>query len=112
MSNAPTTLDGLTPGTWCIDPSHTEVGFVARHAMVTKVRGYFRESRAPIVVADEFANSSRHRDHEGRLRRHRQRRPRRPPAQSADFFDAETYPGDDLRLQHPSSSTSSPSSAT
>ena len=32
----------INPGTYAIDPAHTEVGFVARHAMVTKVRGYFR----------------------------------------------------------------------
>jgi polyisoprenoid-binding protein YceI len=28
-------------GTWTIDPTHTRLGFVARHAMVTKVRGAF-----------------------------------------------------------------------
>ena len=28
-------------GTWTIDPAHTRLGFVARHAMVTKVRGSF-----------------------------------------------------------------------
>ena len=33
------TLNGLSAGTWAIDPTHTEVGFVARHLMVTKVRG-------------------------------------------------------------------------
>ncbi|MEP6816121.1 MAG: YceI family protein [Marmoricola sp.] len=36
------TLSDLT-GTWTLDPSHTRVGFVARHAMVTKVRGSFNE---------------------------------------------------------------------
>lgn len=30
-------------GTYTIDPTHTEIGFVARHAMVTKVRGAFKE---------------------------------------------------------------------
>ena len=35
----------INPGTYAIDPAHTEVGFVARHAMVTKVRGYFRAVR-------------------------------------------------------------------
>ncbi len=34
-------------GTWAIDPSHTRVGFVARHAMVTKVRGAFGTSPGP-----------------------------------------------------------------
>lgn len=36
------TLSALT-GTYTIDPSHSRVGFVARHAMVTKVRGGFNE---------------------------------------------------------------------
>jgi polyisoprenoid-binding protein YceI len=30
-------------GTYRIDPAHSRVGFVARHAMVTKVRGSFNE---------------------------------------------------------------------
>src|SRR6478735_4338753 len=30
-------------GTYTIDPNHTRIGFVARHAMVTKVRGSFNE---------------------------------------------------------------------
>ena len=35
----PTTLTG----TYAIDPAHSRIGFVARHAMVTKVRGSFNE---------------------------------------------------------------------
>jgi polyisoprenoid-binding protein YceI len=35
-------LTDLT-GTYTIDPAHTRIGFVARHAMVTKVRGSFDE---------------------------------------------------------------------
>lgn len=30
-------------GTWALDPAHTRIGFSARHAMVTKVRGNFEE---------------------------------------------------------------------
>jgi polyisoprenoid-binding protein YceI len=30
-------------GTYTLDPAHTRIGFVARHAMVTKVRGSFNE---------------------------------------------------------------------
>ena len=30
-------------GTYAIDPSHSRIGFVARHAMVTKVRGSFNQ---------------------------------------------------------------------
>ena len=40
---ATATLNTLTAGTWAIDPTHTEVGFVARHLMVSKVRGSFTD---------------------------------------------------------------------
>jgi polyisoprenoid-binding protein YceI len=30
-------------GSYILDPAHTRIGFVARHAMVTKVRGAFNE---------------------------------------------------------------------
>lgn len=36
------TLAELT-GQYALDPAHTRIGFVARHAMVTKVRGAFNE---------------------------------------------------------------------
>ena len=32
-----------TTGTYTIDPTHSRIGFVARHAMVTKVRGSFND---------------------------------------------------------------------
>jgi len=35
-------------GDYQIDPAHTRLGFVARHAMVTKVRGTFREVEGSI----------------------------------------------------------------
>jgi polyisoprenoid-binding protein YceI len=35
-------VDDIT-GDYTIDPSHTRIGFSARHAMVTKVRGQFEE---------------------------------------------------------------------
>ena len=39
--DAPTTaIDDIT-GDYTIDASHSRLGFVARHAMVTKVRGQF-----------------------------------------------------------------------
>jgi polyisoprenoid-binding protein YceI len=36
------TVGSLT-GTYIIDPTHSQIGFGARHAMVTKVRGRFNE---------------------------------------------------------------------
>lgn len=42
-----TTIPRTLTGSYEIDPAHSRIGFVARHAMVTKVRGSF----------DEFAGS-------------------------------------------------------
>ena len=47
-----------TTGTFVLDKSHTEVGFVARHLMVSKVRGRFTDYEGTIVVADDPAASS------------------------------------------------------
>lgn len=41
--DAPTTLIEDISGDYTIDPSHTRIGFSARHAMVTTVRGAFKE---------------------------------------------------------------------
>jgi polyisoprenoid-binding protein YceI len=38
-------------GTWTIDPSHSEVGFTARHLM-SKVRGLFEKFEGQIVTGD------------------------------------------------------------
>ena len=40
---------GLT-GTWTADPSHSRIGFVARHAMVSKVRGSFTDFTATLEL--------------------------------------------------------------
>ena len=37
-------------GTYTIDPAHSRIGFVARHAMVTKVRGSFDEFAGTAVL--------------------------------------------------------------
>jgi polyisoprenoid-binding protein YceI len=89
-----TTLDTLAQlaGDYTIDPSHTRLGFVARHAMVTKVRGAFNEFEGSVHVdADEVSQSSakvtikaasidtRNEQRDGHLR-------------SNDFLDMETYP--------------------
>jgi polyisoprenoid-binding protein YceI len=51
------TLTGLSAGTWTIDPTHTEVGFVARHLMVSKVRGAFTDVSGTVAVGDELSAS-------------------------------------------------------
>jgi polyisoprenoid-binding protein YceI len=43
MSDTTTTATAVQTGEYNVDTSHTRVGFVARHAMVTKVRGSFQE---------------------------------------------------------------------
>jgi polyisoprenoid-binding protein YceI len=51
-------LSSLT-GTYTLDPAHTRIGFVARHAMVTKVRGAFNEFTGTLVLDGENpANST------------------------------------------------------
>jgi polyisoprenoid-binding protein YceI len=37
-------------GTYILDPTHTRIGFVARHAMVTKVRGSFNEFEGTAAI--------------------------------------------------------------
>ncbi|WP_153398023.1 YceI family protein [Ornithinicoccus halotolerans] len=81
----------LIPGTWTVDAAHSEVGFTARHMMVTKVRGTFADFSAEVVVGETLADSSvsatvqmasvdtRNTDRDGHL-------------VSPDFFDVETYP--------------------
>lgn len=53
------TLDKALHGDYAIDPAHSRFGFVARHAMVTKVRGTFDEFTATgHIDADDPAKSS------------------------------------------------------
>ena len=46
--DAPTSAVEDISGDYTIDPAHTRLGFSARHAMVTTVRGQFQDfTRAP-----------------------------------------------------------------
>jgi len=81
----------LPTGTYTIDTAHSTVGFVARHAMVTKVRGSFTEFEGTAVVAEDLTQSTaaitikvdsintRNEQRDGHLR-------------SNDFFDIENHP--------------------
>jgi polyisoprenoid-binding protein YceI len=79
-------------GTYAIDPSHSRIGFVARHAMVTKIRGSFNEfegsghfdaenpTKSHLQLTIQAASiDTRNADRDAHLR-------------SNDFFDMETYP--------------------
>jgi polyisoprenoid-binding protein YceI len=50
-------INDLPAGTWNIDASHSELGFTARHLMVTKVRGKFNEFEGSAKVADDVTAS-------------------------------------------------------
>lgn len=55
------TVDGRdvpAAGRWTVDAAHSTVEFVARHLMVTKVRGRFADYDATITIADDPAASS------------------------------------------------------
>lgn len=78
-------------GTWTIDPAHTQIGFVARHAMITKVRGTFDAFEGVLTIdpanpensvvtfsADLASVNTGVADRDGHLR-------------SADFFDVENH---------------------
>jgi polyisoprenoid-binding protein YceI len=49
MSTITTDLATLA-GDYTLDPAHTRLGFVARHAMVTKVRGAFNEFEGGVHI--------------------------------------------------------------
>ena len=81
-----------TTGTWEIDPTHSTIGFVARHAMVAKVRGGFsdftgtlnldgadpaKSSASLTIVASSFSTNNAERD---------------AHVKSADFLDVEQFP--------------------
>src|SRR6188472_2844414 len=58
-TTAPTDIqfEGLVPGTWTIDPSHSEVGFTVRHLM-SKVRGLFTSFEGELRISDNPLESS------------------------------------------------------
>ena len=46
------------PGRWQIDPGHTELAFIGRHFMLTRVRGRFTGVTGLIQVAEEPGDST------------------------------------------------------
>src|SRR5690348_10769427 len=45
-------------GLWQIDPGHTEVAFIGRHFLLTKVRGRFTGVTGAITMAEDLAEST------------------------------------------------------
>jgi polyisoprenoid-binding protein YceI len=46
------------PGVWDIDPGHTDVAFIGRHFMLTKVRGRFTDVSGAVTIADNPNDSA------------------------------------------------------
>jgi polyisoprenoid-binding protein YceI len=91
MSTEVVQIPGYIAGRWRIDPIHSNVGFLVRHLMISKVRGQFTVFEGEIVTApDPLASSvtavidltsidTSNADRDKHLR-------------SADFFEVETHP--------------------
>ena len=77
-------------GTYELDASHTEVGFVARH-MLTKTRGRFTEFSGTIEVGETAESSSVQVDVQtGSVQTNFEQRDNH--LKSADFFEIDEYP--------------------
>ena len=79
-------------GTYNLDPSHSRVGFVARHAMIAKVRGAFNDvvGTATIDGANPSASSMSVTINPKSIDTRDQNRDQH--LTGSDFFDVETFP--------------------
>ena len=83
-------------GTYVLDAAHKRVGFVARHLMVSKVRGQFAEATATITIAEDplqsgvTASITTASIETGQVDRDNHLR-------TGDFFEAEKYPTIDFK---------------
>jgi polyisoprenoid-binding protein YceI len=93
-----TTATAITPkiGTYNVDPTHSEVGFVARHLIGTKVRGRFIEATGTFTVAEKPEDSTLEASVNASSI-HTNQSMRDDHLRTSDFLDAETYPTLDLK---------------
>ena len=52
------TTEQTLVGTWTLDSDHSRVGFSARHAMVSKIRGAFNGVTGTLAVSEEGWDAS------------------------------------------------------
>ena len=90
LVTAPTLVE-LTPGVWNVDSSHSTVGFVVRHLMVSKVRGHFGTFTGTLTIAgDPLASSVEASAETASITTGDDTRDNH--LRSADFFDVENFP--------------------
>jgi polyisoprenoid-binding protein YceI len=58
MTSPAVQIPGYIAGTWDLDPVHSTIGFIARHLMVSKVRGEFTSFEAQVVTAPNPLDST------------------------------------------------------
>lgn len=91
LTSSAQTIAGYQAGTWDIDPVHSEVSFVVRHMVVSKVRGRFDAFEGTIVTGDDPLESSVQATIEAASVDTNQEQ-RDAHVRSADFLDAEHHP--------------------
>ncbi len=109
MSTPAVTIPGYVAGTWDIDPVHSDISIVAKHFVISKVRGHFEDYAGTIVTGENTLDSAvtatiksasintKNEQRDGHIR-------------GADFLDVEQFPeitftstgltadGDDFKL--------------
>ncbi|MEY2445541.1 MAG: hypothetical protein QOC57_2644 [Ilumatobacteraceae bacterium] len=84
-------LTDLTPGVWNVDASHSTAGFVARHLMVTKVRGTFGSISGTLTIGeDPLASKVEATAETASITTGDETRDNH--LKSGDFFDVENFP--------------------
>jgi len=84
-------IPGYIAGTWAIDPVHSEVSFVVRHMMVSKVRGRFDKFEGSFTTAENPLDSTVTASVDLSTINTGQEQ-RDAHIRSADFFEVEKYP--------------------
>lgn len=89
---APAAIAPAATTTWNIDPTHTAIGFTAKHMMITTVRGRFNEVSGTITTADADTSLCRADVTIGVASVDTGVAQRDEHLRSGDFFDAAQFP--------------------